>query len=83
MSNKLSGGINSGSGKVDLRGLPLLKCDKCEGEVFKQVVFIKKMSALLSPNGKEILFPVQAFACDSCGHINKEVRAAFDSGEVE
>ena len=33
---------------------------------------LKKLSPLISPNGQEAIVPVAAFACDSCGHVNKE-----------
>lgn len=83
MSNKLTGSMNSSQGKIDLRNMPNIKCDECESDVFKQVIFIKKISALLSPNGQEVIVPVQAFACDKCGHVNKDIRKAFETGEIE
>ena len=39
-------------------------------------MMLKKLSALVSPTGQEALIPVAAFACDSCGHINKEFQEA-------
>ena len=26
----------------------------------------------MSPNGQEIIAPVQVFGCNKCGHVNKE-----------
>ena len=40
---------------------------------------LKKLSALVSPTGQEAIIPVAAFACDSCGHINKE----FADAEIQ
>ena len=37
---------------------------------------LKKLSALVSPNGQEAIIPVAAFACEACGHINKEFQDA-------
>ena len=31
-----------------------------------------KISAVLSPTGKESMIPLQIYKCDKCGHINKE-----------
>jgi hypothetical protein len=33
---------------------------------------LRKVSALISPTGKETVVPIQVFACDSCNHVNKE-----------
>ena len=46
-------------------------CEKCENDTFQQVYKMRKLSALLSPAGKESMIPIQVFACAKCGHINK------------
>ena len=46
-------------------------CESCENETFVQVYKMRKLSALLSPAGKESMIPLQLFACAKCGHINK------------
>ena len=46
-------------------------CEKCENDTFQQVYRMRKLSALLSPTGKETMIPIQVFACAKCGHINK------------
>jgi len=33
---------------------------------------MKKVPALVSPTGKEVMMPVETFSCLACGHINKE-----------
>ena len=45
-------------------------CGKCGNDTFVQVFKIRKLSALLSPAGKETMIPMQVFACAKCGHIN-------------
>ena len=52
-----------------------LECDECKNETFKQVFYIRKLSALLSPTGEESLIPVPTFACVKCGHVNKGLKA--------
>ena len=39
---------------------------------FKQSLLLRKLSALVSPNGQETLVPVQVFACEKCGNVNSE-----------
>jgi len=47
-------------------------CEKCENQTFTMAFLFKKISAILSPNGKESMLPMQVYKCDSCGHINSE-----------
>ena len=46
-------------------------CEKCKNDTFIPAFKMRKMSALLSPHGKETMIPMQVFACAKCGHINK------------
>ena len=61
---------------VDLTHAQTLECDECKGKGFKQTLMLKKLSALVSPNGQESIIPVAAFACEKCGNINKEFQEA-------
>jgi RNase P subunit RPR2 len=47
-------------------------CEKCEGQIFEPAFLFKKLSAILSPNGQEMMIPMQVFKCKECGHINKD-----------
>ena len=47
-------------------------CEECGGQVFVPAFLFKKVSAVLSPNGKDTMIPLNVFKCDHCGHINKE-----------
>ena len=53
-----------------------IECEKCGCVGFKQTMMLKKLSPLVSPNGKEAIIPVGVFACESCGHVNKEFQDA-------
>jgi hypothetical protein len=33
---------------------------------------MKRISALVSPTGKEAIVPIPTFACNACGFINKQ-----------
>ena len=59
--------------------MPKGKCEECGCLGFKQTLMLKKLSALVSPNGQESIVPVAAFCCEQCGHINKE----FAEGAIQ
>ena len=58
--------------QIDISKTSAVKCEKCENPTFKQSLLLRKLSALMSPNGQETLVPVQVFACEKCGHVNTE-----------
>ena len=62
MNNKLN---------IDLSNVDSVTCEECKGSTFSPTFLIKKISALMSPTGKETLIPLQMFKCDKCGHINE------------
>ena len=49
-------------------------CDQCGGRYFRAVNAFKRISALVSPTGKEQIIPVPTYRCDDCGYINEEFR---------
>ena len=57
---------------IDMSQTTSIKCEKCENSTFKQSLLLRKLSALVSPNGQETLVPVQVFACEKCGNVNAE-----------
>ena len=50
-----------------------ITCEKCDGEVFVPAFLLRKVSALVSPTGKETVLPIQLFACANCNHINEDM----------
>ena len=58
--------------QIDISKTSAIKCEACENQTFKQSLLLRKLSALVSPNGQETLVPVQVFACEKCGNVNKE-----------
>lgn len=52
-------------------------CEKCETNTFKEVVFIRKASKLLTGSPSDSYIPIPTFQCSSCGHINKEFTVKF------
>ena len=58
--------------QIDCSKTTQIKCEACEGSSFKQTLLLRKMSALVAPDGQETIIPMQVFACEKCGHVNKE-----------
>jgi uncharacterized Zn finger protein len=57
-----------------LKDMQDIACENCGCKYFRQVNSFKKVSALLSPTGREQIIPVPTFRCDECGFINEEFR---------
>lgn len=57
---------------VDLSNAQDIVCDNCGNYTFNEVVLMKRISALVSPTGKEAVVPIPTFACNACGFINKQ-----------
>ena len=55
---------------VDLSQTTEISCESCKNDTFIPAFKMRKLSALLSPHGKETMIPMQVFACAKCGHIN-------------
>jgi hypothetical protein len=49
-----------------------ITCDECDGKIFREVTMFKRLSALVSPTGKEQIVPIPVFRCDTCDNINDE-----------
>ena len=55
--------------QVDLTDAETMTCVKCDNKIFIQGYVIKKISAIISPTGQEVIAPVQVFNCGNCGEI--------------
>ena len=58
----------------DLSQATDITCENCGNLTFEEVMMLKKVSALVSPNGKEGIVPIPTFACVACGWVNKMFR---------
>ena len=58
--------------QIDFSKTTEIACEACNGKTFKQTLLLRKMSALVAPGGQETIIPMQVFACEKCGHVNKE-----------
>ena len=62
--------------EVDLKSAETMKCAQCGNTIFIQGYVIKKISAIVSPTGQEVIAPVQVFNCGNCGtmlQLSKEL----------
>ena len=55
--------------QIDISKADTITCDDCGNASFIQAFFLKKISALMSPTGKEAIVPMQVFSCGNCGSI--------------
>ena len=60
--------------QIDPSTLKDIVCEQCGSKYFRSVNAFKRVSALVSPTGKEQIVPVPTFRCDDCGFINKVFR---------
>ena len=70
---------------VDLSQATDLECAECGNKTFAPGFVLKKISALLSPTGKETMVPVQIFECSRCHQVPEQFVSAFGpfDGDVE
>lgn len=66
---------------VDLTNAQDIVCENCGNYTFNEVLLMKKLSALLSPTGKEAIIPIPTFACNACGFINRQFLPTSMRGE--
>ena len=67
--------------QVDLKQADTIKCSDCGNYLFITSFILKRLSALVSPNGQEALIPVQVYSCGNCGRVPKSMLAGSGLGE--
>ena len=58
-------------------------CESCGNHTFVGVMMMKRISPIISPTGKEAIVPIQTFACNACGFVNKQFLPVMDRDEEE
>jgi uncharacterized Zn finger protein len=56
--------------RINLRDSETIKCNECGGIYFKEVIYLKKVSKLLTGSPEDTTVPFPIYKCDNCGHIN-------------
>ena len=67
--------------QIDIGDTETIICEKCGNASFIQSFFLKRISPLVSPTGKEAIVPIQVFACGNCGTIPKNMMTQIQQGE--
>jgi len=57
---------------IDIKLTTPLVCDSCGGEIFTEALMFRKVSALMTDNGKQGLLPISVYACIKCHSTHKE-----------
>jgi uncharacterized Zn finger protein len=68
---------------IDLSQADDITCENCGNYTFQEVSLMKRLSALISPTGKEAIVPIPTFACNACGFINRRFLPVQMADQVE
>lgn len=56
--------------KINLRDCPTIKCESCDSIYFREVIYLKKVSKIMTGDSEDTTVPFPIYKCDNCGHIN-------------
>ena len=59
--------------QIDLSKTDTIVCEECGNASFIPAFFLKKVSALVSPTGKEAIVPIQVYSCGNCGTVPRKL----------
>jgi len=68
---------------IDLSQADDITCENCGNYTFQEVSLMKRLSAFISPTGKEAIVPIPTFACNACGFINRRFLPVQMADQVE
>ena len=63
--------------EIDISQTDTIQCEECDNASFIQTFFLKRLSALVSPTGKEAIVPIQVFSCGNCGTVPKNMMSSI------
>jgi hypothetical protein len=55
-----------------MKNFKTVTCE-CGGMVLETAIILKKISAIISPTGKEGLYPLEVLVCKKCGKVPSEI----------
>ena len=58
--------------RLDFSQTTSITCEKCKGQLFKEVMLIRKASRFVTNAPQDSYVPVPVFACTKCEHVNDE-----------
>ena len=56
-------------------------CKECSGIYFEPIFRVKRISAIMSPSGKEAIVPVQVLRCQECHAILNDLTDFAETSE--
>ena len=59
--------------QIDISKADTISCDECGNASFIPAFFLKKISPLMSPTGKEAIVPIQVYSCGNCGTVPRKL----------
>ena len=59
--------------ELDISKADTIQCQECGNASFIPAFFLKKISALMSPTGKEAIVPIQVYSCGNCGVVPQKM----------
>ena len=59
--------------ELDMSKVDTIQCEDCGNASFIPAFFLKKISALMSPTGKEAIVPIQVYSCGNCGVVPQKM----------
>ncbi len=57
--------------KINIRECPTIVCENCGGVYFREVVYLKRVPALMTGSPEDTTVPFPIYKCDKCEHVNK------------
>ena len=57
--------------KINIRECPTITCESCGGHYFREVIYLKRVPALMTGSSEDTTVPFPIYKCDNCGHVNK------------
>jgi hypothetical protein len=59
--------------QIDISKADTIVCEECGNASFIPAFFLKKISPLMSPTGKEAIVPIQVYSCGNCGTVPRKL----------
>jgi hypothetical protein len=49
-----------------------IRCEKCNNDTFEEVVYLFKISKIITGAPQDTIVPMPSFKCSACSHVNVE-----------
>ena len=73
--------MSTGMSPAALLDSPNVVCE-CGSKLFHEAIVLKKVSALISPTGKEELYPIPVYVCEKCGKIPADLTSKANASKI-